>query len=164
MSDRSLLHRVLTALIDDSATGNSAIASASFTVDGGGAAGMVASDSAFDTATEAVEALFAGFPTAGVHEVCVSGGDEAGNSSNQDCILLAVFDPSAGFVRGGGWIDSPPGAYTPEDPNDPDILGRANFGFVSRYGVWIPADRDRRRRNGSIPHQDLECRVGRGRL
>ncbi len=101
---------------------------------------MVASDSVFDTATEAVEALIAGFPTAGVHEVCVSGVDEAGNSSNQDCILLAVFDPSAGFVTGGGWIDSPPGAYTPENPNDPDILGKANFGFVSKYkkGAQIP--------------------------
>jgi nitrous oxidase accessory protein NosD len=27
--------------------------------------------------------------------------------------LLAVYDPSAGFVTGGGWIDSPSGAYSP---------------------------------------------------
>ncbi|UCE04576.1 MAG: T9SS type A sorting domain-containing protein, partial [bacterium] len=42
---------------------------------------------------------------------------------------VAVFDPSAGYVTGAGWIDSPPGAYTP----DPSDSGRAIFGFVSRY-------------------------------
>ena len=33
---------------------------------------------------------------------------------------------SAGFVTGGGWINSPVGAYVP----DPELAGRANFGFV----------------------------------
>ncbi len=47
--------------------------------------------------------------------------------------MIVVYDSSAGFVTGGGWIDSPPGTYTPEDPTDPDITGRANFGFVSKY-------------------------------
>ena len=40
-----------------------------------------------------------------------------------------VYDPSAGFVTGGGWIDSPEGAYAP----DPSLTGKANFGFVSKY-------------------------------
>ena len=40
-----------------------------------------------------------------------------------------VYDPSAGFVTGGGWIDSPAGAYTA----DPSLTGKANFGFVSKY-------------------------------
>lgn len=44
-------------------------------------------------------------------------------------MLVVVYDPSAGFVTGGGWIMSPPGAYTP----DPTLTGKANFGFVSRY-------------------------------
>jgi branched-chain amino acid transport system substrate-binding protein len=34
-----------------------------------------------------------------------------------------------GFVTGGGWIDSPPGAYTP----DPTLTGEATFHFTSKY-------------------------------
>ena len=47
-----------------------------------------------------------------------------------------VYDPSEGFVTGGGWIDSPAGAYT----SDPTLTGPANFGFVSKYkkGQTIP--------------------------
>ena len=43
--------------------------------------------------------------------------------------FVVVYDPSAGFVTGGGWIDSPVGAYT----EDPSATGKANFGFVSKY-------------------------------
>ena len=47
-----------------------------------------------------------------------------------------VYDPSAGFVTGGGWIDSPGGAYVV----DMNLAGKANFGFVSRYkkGATLP--------------------------
>ncbi len=40
------------------------------------------------------------------------------------------------FVTGGGWIDSPAGAYT----IDPSLTGKANFGFVSKYqkGATVP--------------------------
>jgi hypothetical protein len=50
--------------------------------------------------------------------------------------FIVVYDPNAGFVTGGGWITSPPGAYVP----DPSLTGKANFGFVSRYqkGAKIP--------------------------
>ena len=76
------------------------------------------------------------FTGAGVHEVCVDGTDAAGNIGAKECILLAVFDPDGGFVTGGGWINSPGGAYTP----DPSLKGKANFGFVSKYkkGAIIP--------------------------
>lgn len=49
---------------------------------------------------------------------------------------IVVYDPSAGFVTGGGWIDSPSGAYAA----DLSLTGRANFGFVSKYlkGATIP--------------------------
>jgi hypothetical protein len=40
-----------------------------------------------------------------------------------------VYDPSAGFVTGGGWIMSPPGAYT----RDTTVTGRATFDFVLKY-------------------------------
>ena len=50
--------------------------------------------------------------------------------------LLVLYDPSAGFVTGGGWIDSPEGAYS----RDPTLAGKATFGFVSRYkkGATVP--------------------------
>jgi len=45
---------------------------------------------------------------------------------------LIVFDPSAGFVTGGGWITSPAGAcYLATCTGS--TTGKANFGFVSKY-------------------------------
>jgi hypothetical protein len=43
--------------------------------------------------------------------------------------FLVVYDPNGGFVTGGGWIDSPSGAYKSE----PGLTGKATFGFVSKY-------------------------------
>jgi hypothetical protein len=40
-----------------------------------------------------------------------------------------VYDPEGGFVTGGGWVDSPEGAYLP----DPSLTGKASFGFVAKY-------------------------------
>lgn len=47
-----------------------------------------------------------------------------------------VYDPDGGFVTGGGWIDSPAGAYAA----DPSLTGKATFGFVSKYqkGAKVP--------------------------
>ena len=55
---------------------------------------------------------------------------------NDECILLVVYDPDGGFVTGGGWIDSPTGAYV----SDSTLTGKANFGFVSKYkkGASVP--------------------------
>ena len=49
---------------------------------------------------------------------------------------VVVYDPEGGFVTGGGWFDSPLGAYT----LDPTLTGKATFGFVSKYkkGTTIP--------------------------
>jgi len=44
-------------------------------------------------------------------------------------VMIVVYDPSGGFVTGGGWIDSPAGAYVPDDL----LVGKATFGFVSKY-------------------------------
>jgi len=68
------------------------------------------------------------FTSAGVHDVAVSVTDDDGATALAR-VLLVVFDPSGGFVTGGGFIDSPAGAY----PADPTLTGRATFGFVSRY-------------------------------
>ena len=51
----------------------------------------------------------------------------SGQSTVQQYVV--VYDPSAGFVTGGGWINSPEGAYTA----NPDLIGKANFGFTSKY-------------------------------
>jgi hypothetical protein len=122
---------VLTALIDDGPTGGSAIAGAEYSIDGGDFVALAAADGWFDEVAEAVAGAIpaASFPLAAVYDVCVRGSDEAGNGGEMSCVLLAVYDPDGGFVTGGGWIDSPAGAYAP----DPLASGRANFGFVSKY-------------------------------
>jgi len=43
-----------------------------------------------------------------------------------------VFDPNAGFVTGGGFIDSPIGACELAGCSN-STVGKANFGFVSKY-------------------------------
>jgi hypothetical protein len=50
--------------------------------------------------------------------------------------LFVIYDPTGGFVTGGGWIDSPAGAYAA----DLNLSGKANFGFVSKYqkGATVP--------------------------
>ena len=51
-------------------------------------------------------------------------------------IMIVVYDPSAGFVTGGGWVQSAPGAYK----LDALLGGKATFGFVSKYkkGATVP--------------------------
>lgn len=49
---------------------------------------------------------------AGISEVTLTVEDEWGGTAT-DTTMVIVFDPSGGFVTGGGWIDSPPGALAP---------------------------------------------------
>ncbi|MFC2068648.1 hypothetical protein ACFLTP_06530 [Chloroflexota bacterium] len=53
-------------------------------------------------------------------------------------MLVAVYDPSAGFVTGGGWIDSP--ANADKRQGNENLTGKATFGFVSKYkkGATVP--------------------------
>jgi hypothetical protein len=70
----------------------------------------------------------------GVYEVraTITNPDYVGS----DTELFAIYDASAGFVTGGGWIMSPGGAYAA----DPTLTGKANFGFNSKYqkGANLP--------------------------
>lgn len=66
--------------------------------------------------------------SAGVYSIRVSVEDQDGGVGTAT-VRIVVYDPSAGFVKGGGWIKSPPGAYSP----DPTRQGRAKFRFVSKY-------------------------------
>jgi len=120
----------LTATIDDTETGGSNIASAEYSLDGGANwEPMDAADGAFDSPVEHVIATIGPFDEPTVIEILVRGTDAAGNTGEPEPVLVAVYDPEAGFVTGGGWIWSPEGAYAA----DPDMTGKATFGFVSRY-------------------------------
>jgi PKD repeat protein len=68
------------------------------------------------------------YTVAGVYTVSATVTDLLG-LSDTDTVMIVVYDPTAGFVTGGGWIDSPAGAYIA----DPSLSGRASFGFVSKY-------------------------------
>jgi len=127
----------LTATIDDAATGNSAIGAAEYSLDGGLTwCAMTAVDGAFDAPAENVSATLAPFTDAAVCLLLVRGTDVPGNVGAPESQLLAVYDPSAGFVTGGGWINSPSGAYVPA----PELTGKATFAFVAKYqkGASIP--------------------------
>lgn len=72
------------------------------------------------------------YTEAGVHTVTLTITDKDGGSDTEIFQYVVVYDPSdpsSGFVTGGGWIDSPAGAYIA----DPTLTGTANFGFVSKY-------------------------------
>ena len=65
----------------------------------------------------------------GVYGVTVRITDAEGDVSEGRFENVVIYDPEGGFVTGGGWIDSPPGACVA----DATLSGRATFGFVSRY-------------------------------
>jgi hypothetical protein len=127
----------LTAAVDDTATGDSSIASAEVQIDGGAWMPMKASDGVFDEPTENVRVTLGPFAKAGGLQVCVRGTDAAGNTTAPTCISLVVFDPSAGFVTGGAWIDSPASACPVFCRG---AAGKARVSFVARYkkGASIP--------------------------
>ncbi|EKB48239.1 T9SS type A sorting domain-containing protein [Cecembia lonarensis] len=76
------------------------------------------------------------YQQAGVYPVTLTVTDLCGETDSELFEFVVVFDPTGGFVTGGGWIHSPAGAYV----NNPSAEGRANFGFVSKYqrGATVP--------------------------
>jgi hypothetical protein len=121
----------LTATVSDANTGNSNIASAEYSTDGGNTWSPFAAPSGSPSPTWNVSAPLGPFTTTGVLNVCVRGTDAAGNTSanTATCSLLAVYNPNGGFVTGGGWIMSPAGSSV----QYPNATGKANFGFTSQY-------------------------------
>ncbi|WP_066316074.1 choice-of-anchor L domain-containing protein [Bacillus sp. FJAT-29814] len=70
------------------------------------------------------------YSTAGIYKIQLTVADDDGGSISVIAEqYVVVYDPDAGFVTGGGWINSPSGAYTA----DPSLTGKASFGFVSKY-------------------------------
>jgi len=77
------------------------------------------------------------YSDAGISVITLSLSDALGSAVSMTADqYIVIYDPSAGFVTGGGWIMSPEGAYTP----DPTMTGKATFGFVSKYqkGATVP--------------------------
>ncbi|HMB64330.1 MAG TPA: PKD domain-containing protein, partial [Eudoraea sp.] len=72
----------------------------------------------------------------GVYELTIHATDACDETSTLSYQYVVVFDPSSGFVTGGGWFESPMGAYY----QDATLTGKANFGFVSKYkkGQSVP--------------------------
>ena len=69
------------------------------------------------------------FTATGVYHVGVTVTDDDGGTATSDFQYVVVYDPSAGFVTGSGWITSPAGALV----SNPTATGKATFGFVSKY-------------------------------
>lgn len=82
----------VTAVIDDSTTGNSNIKSAEYQLDGGAWLPMNAQDGTFDSPTENVTADFTAPALRGGYALCVRGTDSADNTNTGDCITLSVDD------------------------------------------------------------------------
>lgn len=73
----------------------------------------------------------------GVYVVTLTVTDSHDAEDTESFQYVVVYDPAGGFVTGSGWIDSPPEALT----TNPELTGKANFGFVSRYqkGASLPS-------------------------
>ena len=72
-----------------------------------------------------------------VYSVSMKYENGIGESFTTPSVYAVFYDPSAGFVTGGGWILSPKVAELPLMA----VEGKANFGFESRYekGKSIPS-------------------------
>ena len=96
-------------------------------------------DSETAAATISTEGLVEGnhtYTEAGIHIVSLNLQKDGRDVGSAEFKYVVVYDPDGGFVTGGGWINSPEGAY----PADPTLTGKANFGFVSKYkkGANVP--------------------------
>ena len=76
------------------------------------------------------------YDTPGVYTLTLTVEDDDGGIDTAIFQYVVIYDPDGGFVTGGGWINSPEGAYYA----DPSLTGKATFGFVSKYqkGANVP--------------------------
>ena len=89
-----------------------------------------------DRVTHVSDQSAATYAAAGVYTVTLTVTDPDQLTGQATFQFVVIYDPSGGFVTGGGWINSPAGAFTA----NPSLTGKANFGFVSKYehGATVP--------------------------
>jgi hypothetical protein len=129
----------LTADVSDVTTGGSNIASAQYSLNGGTWTAMTASDGAFDEPSESVTAAVTSPATPAIYSLCVHGTDAQGSASADVCTTLVVYDPNAGFVTGGGWMNSPAGSaakFVPTTVWDQGFESDASGWFDSDIAGW----------------------------
>ena len=91
------------------------------------------------------------FTSAGVYAVQLTVHDDDGDSDTEVAAgQVVVYDASAGWITGGGWIDSPVGAYAPAA----SVSGKLTFGFVAKYQTS----------SVSIPNGNAEFKLSLARL
>jgi hypothetical protein len=128
-------------------TGASGPHTAQWTIGGTVVPGVV--DETAQTVTATVT-----FSSDGVYPVQLTVANACGNSATTSTVgglsaQVVIYDPSAGLVIGGGWINSPAGAYVA----DPTLTGKAIFGFVSIY-----------LKGATVPTGDTEFQLNAGKL
>ncbi|MCZ6915484.1 MAG: PKD domain-containing protein [Gemmatimonadetes bacterium] len=90
------------------------------------------------------------YAEAGVYSVTVAVTDKDGGTGSLTAeTFFVIYDPTGGFVTGGGWINSLAGAYK----LDPSLTGKVHFGFVSKY-----------KRDATVPTGNTEFRFRAGDL
>ena len=94
------------------------------TLDWGDGTPVISYSSESETTTESHT-----YSESGVYTVTLTIEDCCDRSYSREFRYVVVYDPTAGFVTGGGWINSPAGAYA----SNLSLTGKANFGFVSKY-------------------------------
>ena len=100
------------------------------TIDWGDGSGPDAGGVIEPTLTDPGSCIGAHLYTAvGVYVVSITITDPCDESATAVHQYAVIYDPEGGFVTGGGWFDSPPGACAP----NPVLSGRANFGFVAKH-------------------------------
>jgi hypothetical protein len=70
-----------------------------------------------------------------VYSVAVTVTDDDNGAGSGSFNWVVVFEPSVRHVTGGGWVESPAGAYNA----NPTLVGRVTFGFVSKFEPGAPA-------------------------
>lgn len=99
---------------------------------------VVWSDGVHGTATPAngTATVTRTFASAGVYTATATVTNDCGTASASTTGYVVVYDPSAGFVTGGGWIDAAPGSFSA----NPALSGKTTFGFVAKYqkGASVP--------------------------
>jgi subtilisin-like proprotein convertase family protein len=106
-----------------------------------GPSGAIASGTVVEANGSGIATATVTYAQAGVYTISASVTDDdnaTGTRSSATSLpaYVVVYDPTAGYVTGGGWITSPAGSYTA----NPSLTGQAAFGFVAKYliGSSVP--------------------------